>query len=119
LTVISRKGSEAMSGWSDIDYRDFWDQPRIFFVHHEGHLILFDCAFDNEREDYRGFYSVYLMPELSADDFSGSWAGLGLRAARKLGEIPLTRVQFDPTKRRQIDVSVLDSLLARPARLSG
>jgi len=107
-----------MSGWSDIDYRDFWDQPRIFFVCYEGQLILFDCAFDDEIEDYRDFYSVYLMPELSADDFAGSWAGLWRKAVRKLGETPLNRVHFDPTKRRQIDTSVLDSLLSHPARLS-
>jgi len=108
-----------MHPWTDIDYRDFWDQPRIFFVRHEGQLILFDCGFDNEIEDYRDFYSVYLMPELSADDFAGSWAGLWRNAARKLGEIPLNRVQFDPTKRRQVDTSVLDTMTSRPARLSG
>jgi hypothetical protein len=108
-----------MSSWADIDYRDFWDQPRIFFVRHNGRLYLFDCAFDDETEDYPDTYTVYEMPELTEVDFAGSWAHLADKATRRLGEIPLDRVQFDPTKRRQIDTAILDALTPRPAPSPG
>jgi hypothetical protein len=108
-----------MSAWADIDYRDFWDQPRIFFIRHDGRLYLFDCAFDNETEDFHDTYAIYEMPELTEADYAGSWAHLADKALRRLGEIPLTQVRFDPTKRRQIDTAVLTSLLPHSARTPG
>jgi hypothetical protein len=118
MAIMAAKGL-VFDMWSDINYRDYWDQPRIFFVHKDGQLILFDCAFDHEIDDYPEFYSVYLMPQLSADEFAGSWVGLWRKAVRKLGEVPVDKVQFDATKRRQIDTSVLNTLISPPARLSG
>jgi hypothetical protein len=106
-----------MSAWADINYHDFWDQPRIFFVRHDGRLYLFDCAFDDETEDYPETYAVYEMPELTEADYAGSWAHLAERAVRRLAVISLDDVQFDPTKRRQIDTAVIDALMPRPAQL--
>ena len=107
-----------MNAWADIDYRDFWDQPRIFFVRHDGRLYLFDCAFDDETEDYPETYAVYEMPNLTESDYAGSWAHLSDRAIRHLGEIPLDQVRFDPTRRRQIDTAVFATLIPRPAGLA-
>ena len=38
--------------WATIRYRDFYDIPRIFIVTLNGKLFLFDCAFDDEIDDY-------------------------------------------------------------------
>lgn len=109
-----------MTEWVDIiDYRDFWDVPRIFFVRHDGQLLLFDCPFDEEIEDHPDTYHVYLMPELAPNDLAGSWAHLSQRAIRLLGVIPIQDVAFDPTHRRQIDGSVLASVLPPPVRTLG
>jgi hypothetical protein len=97
-----------MENWMDVvGYRDFWDQPRIFFVRYKGHLILFDCAFDEATEDYPDDYVVYRMPELTDSEWEGSWAGIADRAIEKLGMVPLTAVQFDATRRKQIDQRIL------------
>jgi hypothetical protein len=108
-----------MSTWADIDYRDFWDVPRIFFVRHQGRLFLFDCPFNDDIEDYGETYTVYVMPELSEAEWGGSWAHLSQKATQRLGEIPIDQVQFDPSKRRQIDTAVLNALTLHPARTPG
>ena len=102
-----------MSRWVAINYREFWDVPRIFFAEDEGQLYLFDCPFDEETEDYPRDYQVYQMPELTETELSGSWENLERRAVRHLGQVPINRVDFDPTKRRQIDASILDAMIAR------
>jgi len=43
-------------------YRDFWDIPRIFLVEYGNSLFLFDCEFDEQKEDYGNVFHVYLMP---------------------------------------------------------
>jgi hypothetical protein len=108
-----------MSAWVDINYRGFWDVPRIFFVRHGGQLYLFDCPFDDVIEDYPETYAVYEKPELTELDYAGSWAHLADKAVRRIGEVPLDNVKFDPTLRRQIDMAVLTALLPQPARTSG
>ena len=85
-----------MEKWIDVlAYRDFWDQPRIFFVRYEGNLILFDCAFDEDTEDYPDTYTVYRMPELTEAECQGSWAGIARRAIECLGIVPLSMVRFE------------------------
>ena len=108
-----------MTRWAAINYRDFWDFPRIFFLTDSGQLYLFDCPFDEETEDFSGEYRVYLMPPLSTEELDGSWAGIPQRATADLGRVPTSAVRFDPTKRKFVDASVLDALLARPARAPG
>jgi hypothetical protein len=108
-----------MSHWAPIRYMGFWDVPLILLVPHKGAWYLFDCPFEEDVEDYASAYQVYLMPEIPEADVPKDWTTLHTRAIRRLGEIPVTKVQFDPTKRRQIDTSVLDDLISKPARLPG
>ena len=107
-----------MTRWAAINYREFWDQPRIFFLTDGGRTYLFDCPFDDDQEDYPDEYRVYLLPSLTADELAGSWAGLFRRATAELGRVPASAVRFDPTKRQFVDASILDTL-AGPARASG
>jgi len=100
-----------MIRWTKINYREFWDVPRIFFVEDAGRLFLFDCQFDNITEDYPTSYQVFLMPTLSAAEFAGSWAKLWLRAIRKLATVPISTVKFDATKRAFIDAAIFDTIL--------
>jgi hypothetical protein len=108
-----------MTCWTPIRYLGFWDVPLNFFVRHKGALYLFDCPFDEAVEDYAQAYQVYLMPEIPEEELPKDWTTLPARAIRRVGDIPVEKVQFDPTKRQQMDTSVLDALLSQPARLSG
>ena len=82
-----------------IEYRDFWDVPRIFFVRKNGVLLLFDCEFNDQKEDYSDEYKVYIMPELPAGE---SWKGIFERATEYLGNVPVDKVNFDETRRKFI-----------------
>ena len=65
--------------------------------------FLFNSKFDNSADDYVGFYEVYRMPELTADDLAGSWAGIEKRALEKLEDIPLDGLPFSVTRRDGAD----------------
>src|SRR4051812_20864407 len=104
-----------MDCWAPITYRDFWDVPRIFVVRYRGGLFLFDCPFDETAEDFGTAYSVSTLPPLREEELIGSWAGLPAKALRSLGSVPVERVRFDPTRRREVDASVLDDLAAKAA----
>ena len=108
-----------MTTWEKIRYREFWDVPRIFFADHSGSLYLFDCQFDNNLDDYPESYQVFLMPALTDADFAGSWADLWQRAERKVGEVPISAVRFDPTKRAAIDAEAFDSIRPTAAPVNG
>lgn len=100
--------------WATIQYRDFYDVPRIFITNYQGQLYLFDCPFDDELDDYQDSYRVYHLPALTEAELEGSWKHLPERASRLLGIIPVTEVQFDPTKRARVNTASLSKLLAWP-----
>lgn len=99
-----------MKTWAPIQYRDFWDVPRIFFFANLGNWFLFDCPFDEETEDYGQHYRVYLIPEPPKEDLQGSWSSLPKTAMQYLGELPVSRVEFDSTRRNAINLEVMDEL---------
>jgi hypothetical protein len=92
-------------------YRDFWDFPRIFLVSFEQSLFLFDCTFNQEIEEFRSEYQVFLMPELDDKDLGGSWNQLSEKSIRLLGKVPVNDVAFDDTRRRFIDADAILKLL--------
>jgi hypothetical protein len=99
--------------WAPIRYRDFYDLPRIFITSYNGQDYLFDCPFDDERDDYPDSYRVYQLPALSKEDLQGSWEHLSGLAVNFLGEVPVAEVQFDPTKRERINATIFRDLLAQ------
>lgn len=99
-----------MDDWADIEYRDFWDVPRIFFLTIGDRKLLADCPFDEAAEDYSSVYVVFEMPP----DFEipeNSWAGIASRALTKLGEIPVAEADFDETKRRSVSTAAFRRFL--------
>lgn len=90
-----------------ITYREFHDVPRIFVVEANGRLLLFDCPFDNDLDDYPAFYKVYELdavqrPRLANPDWRGLVA-LGI----PLGETPVSHVIFDDTRRAWVETDSL------------
>ena len=93
-----------------IEYRDFWDVPRIFFFDLAGRRLLADCTFDNETEDYSGEYVVYEMPpDLRIPD--GSWIGIEAKSVTTLGKIAVEKVEFDETKKQSVRADVFRAFL--------
>ena len=97
-----------------IQYRDFYDIPRMFIVDFNGFQFLFDASFDDSIDDYPDHYSVSLLPNLTHKELAGSWERVGERPLRQLGQVPISAVHFDPTKRKSIDTDLLKHLLAAP-----
>lgn len=98
-----------------IQYRDFWDVPRVFLTHVEGKNYLFDCPFDDSLEDYPTHYHVYEMPALSKLQLKGSWLNLRNLAIAEIGTVPVQSVHFDPTRRQSIDLAIFNELLGQTA----
>lgn len=101
-----------MSQRVPIAYRGFWDVPRIFLVRHKGQTFLFDCAFDEELDDYPDTYKVFLLPNLPDEELPSDWTTLRHRALSYVGNLPVKGVSFDPTKRQTIDSRLLDGIMS-------
>lgn len=99
-----RVAASSMSEWTEIIYRDFYDVPRVFLTRRGDRYLLFDCPFDEALDDYPTIYKVYLMADLPDERLGGSWVDIHHEAERYLGEIPVDRVSFDPTRRRTVDL---------------
>ncbi len=82
--------------------------PRHFLVEYRDRWILFDCAFDDALDDYPDDYTVFVLPD--AIKIPQDWTCLHELAERKLGNVLVQDVRFDPTKRKSIDASVLNGL---------
>ena len=103
-----------MSPRAPIQYRDFYDIPRMFIVEFNGFQFLFDGSFDEAIDEYPEDYAVSLLPNLTQKDLEGSWERIGERPIRKLGRVPVSAVQFDSTRRKTISTDLLKELLAAP-----
>jgi len=74
-------------------------------------LYLFDCRFDEEIDDYPDYDEVFIMPPMTEHEFEGSWQYHEKRAIKKLGDVPVTHVKFDPTRRKFIAEDIFDLFL--------
>jgi hypothetical protein len=102
--------SGTMPRWTQISYREFYDVPRAIVVSDGQHTYFFDCPFDQQRDDYASDYDVYIMPSLSPSEMSGSWVSFPQRAVRRLGRVAVGSVRFDETRRREIDLEILEQI---------
>jgi len=68
--------------------------------------------FDDEIDDYSTSYSVFALPDSVGNSVqAGNWDSLNKTSMTEIGQIPVSSVTFDPTKRKELDASVLDDLL--------
>jgi hypothetical protein len=102
-----------MNTFLPIRYRDFWDLPRIFLVDYLDETYLFDCEFDEQTEDYSQEYKVYLMPLISEKDLDKSWKDLYTSSIKLISKVSIYNVEFDETKRKFVNRSVLERILIK------
>lgn len=98
-----------------IEYREFYDIPRMFVVPFAGMRFLFDGSFDSELDDYPADYKVYELPPNADVPHEGSWAELP-RQGRRVRSIPTAQVRFDPTRRESIESDVLERVVEAARR---
>ena len=85
--------------WRVIDYRDFYDVPRMIVASNEEGVFLFYSRFDEKRDDYLEHYEVYRMPELKSEVLAGSWDGLERRALERGPDVALNDLPFTVKRR--------------------
>jgi hypothetical protein len=95
-----------------IVYREFYDVPRMLVLSHRGLKILLDCKFDESLDEYAPTYKVYLLPKEIDEHALQSWEALPGKATKFLGSVPVDQVNFDSSKRAEIETAVIDRLLA-------
>jgi len=99
-----------MNNMIPIKYREFYDIPRMFVVFYHGNIYLFDCPFNEAKDDYQSHYDVYLMPGMTDKDLERPWLILTSRADSKVAEVPIKEVKFDETLRSGVEAEVLERL---------
>lgn len=103
------------SAWLPIEYREFYDVPRLLTVADDmGRVFMLDCPFNDEKDDYEDFYRVLLvrdddLPRLPESD----WRPV-LERSRYVGVIPISRVVFDPTRRSSVQSQLLGVITELP-----
>jgi hypothetical protein len=92
-------------------YAGFYDVPRYILLRYREMTLLLQSPFDDSIDEYPDVYSVYQLPDASSQSVLGrDWPHLDNAELHFLGEIPISTVAFDPTKRRTLDSSCLDVL---------
>ena len=87
-----------------IEYGEFYDWPRQITFPLEDEWFLLRSYFDEEKDEYSDTYDVYLLPFRSRDEFEAHpdfW--MPMAAAVQLGQIPVTQIGLDESRRRSID----------------
>jgi hypothetical protein len=92
-------------------YREFYDVPRMIILWRGNLRILLESAFDTEADEYSDTYKVFVLPNISEEDLKGSWEALASTTTGLLGEIPLNGLDFDLSRRKELDPILIDNLL--------
>jgi hypothetical protein len=96
-----------MAEMTSFQYGGFYDVPRCIALRYRERLLLLQSYFDEDLDEYPSNYKVYVLPESVENP---------LRADSRLfpciGEIQISAVVFDSTKREELDAHCLDGLLA-------
>jgi hypothetical protein len=101
-----------MAEMTPFKYGGFWDVPRCIVLRHRKRWLLLHSPFDEEMDEYPDFYSAYALPESVADSIEeGSWDFMNVTPMTCIGQIPIEEVFFDPSKRKALDASCLDTLV--------
>jgi hypothetical protein len=92
-------------------YVDFYDVPRTIVLRVHGRWLLLRSAFDERADEYETEYSVYPLPGSFEPIPEGvPWKFLDEIELRCIGKISVREVQFDPSKRKQLDASILENI---------
>jgi len=97
--------------WCPITYYEFYDVPRLFVVERRGRVVVFDCPFDDDEDEYVTQYAVYCFSELPESVLNGAYLSAVLSGKEPFGRVAVDAVVFDDSRRKAIDDYVLNALL--------
>jgi hypothetical protein len=98
-----------MTRWIDIvEYRNFYDIPRMFVVVENGRTFLFDCPFDHVADEFTPHYNVYELMDVESDSLPKDWREFSKRLRRLVGRVAVNDVSFDDSERRRITLTGLE-----------
>src|SRR4051794_29503381 len=60
--IESPKIRRSTMEWVPIQYREFYDRPRMIVAEYRGRSYLFNCSFDEALDDYSPDYAVFVLP---------------------------------------------------------
>ena len=97
-----------MSPMTNFRYADFYDVPRTIVLRFQDRLFLLQSAFNDELDEYEKEYSIYPLPD-SFESVQGGdfWKFLEELELNCIAKVPVNSVQFDRTKRKKLETSVL------------
>jgi hypothetical protein len=98
-----------VDSWLPIQYRGFYDVPRMFVTRADGKTLLFDCAFDAKADEYSCIYEVYTLDGQTLETAGNikDWRSLR-RLGHRTGSVAVKDVTFDETRRKSISASTID-----------
>ena len=97
-----------MSPMTSFLYVDFYDVPRTIVLRFQNRWFLLQSTFNDELDEYEQEYSIHPLPDSFEPVQSGSpWKFLGGLELNCVAKVPITSVQFDRTKRKKLETSVL------------
>jgi hypothetical protein len=95
--------------WIPIRYRGFYDVPLAIHVRWDDVDLLLDCPFDEALDEYSPEYRILHVSAPPPDE--GAWGPI-IDAGVEVGRIPVAWVRLDESRRRFIDRSSVETVLA-------
>ncbi len=102
-----------MAQMTPFRYGGFYDVPRYISLRYRGRRFVLQSPFDEDLDEYPSEYSVYIVPESADDSQPVCPPEFFLNTPTAcIGHIQIDQVTFDPSNRKELDASILDSLIA-------
>ena len=97
--------------WAAIQYRDFYDVPRVFAFKCHERCYLFDSKFEEDTDEYSHYYEVYELPNDAMNWLERlvDWRDLS-KKGRRIARVAVKSVQFDESRRRFVNSDILAKL---------
>jgi len=100
-----------MSEMKPFSYAGFYDVSRYVTFRYKDRRVLLVSSFDETLDEYPDSYSVYVSSNAAANETDLDPFDFSTFASKTyIGEIPISQVNFDESRRKLIDASFVKSL---------
>jgi len=102
-----------------LTYREFFDVPRAFIIEPiSGVFLLFDCPFDEAADDYSDNFTVYSLQIATVEDLPSDWRKISPCVKDLVGKVSISEIEFDATRRKQVRMQRLGTLVSASEHIS-
>lgn len=89
----------------------FYDVPRGIVLKVGQNIVVLRCEFDEDTDQYKDFYSVYLKIGADDDDYYSGRFNKPKHPELCIGELPLKSIVFDLSKRKSLKCPSLKTMI--------